>query len=101
MIFVNMLALLVYNLLQRQLRQQGLQMTTRRLLERLEHLSVIETHCWDGSSLRRLSPVDPDLVGILEQVALALEQLVQSVAGPSPSPLLLDSRPTQLSPQQC
>lgn len=99
MIFVNMLALLVYNLLQRQLRQQGLQMTTRRLLERLEHLSVIETHCWDGSSLRRLSPVDPDLVGILEQVALALEQLVQSVAGPSPSPLLLDSRPTQLSPQ--
>jgi hypothetical protein len=101
MIFVNMVALLAYNLLQRQIQQQGLQMTTRRLIERLEHLSVIETHCWDGSSLRRLTPVDPDLLGILEQVAVALEQLVQSVAGPIPSPLLLDSRPTRLLPQQC
>lgn len=76
-------------------------MTTRRLLERLQHLSVIETHCWDGSSLRWLSPVEPELVGILEQVPLALEQLVQNVAGPIPSPLLLDSRPTRLLPQQC
>ena len=101
MLFVNMVALLAYNLLQRQIRQQGVQMTTRRLIERLEHLSVIETHCWDGSSLRRLSPVDPELMGILEQVAVALEQLVQNVAGPIPSPLLLDSRPTRLLPQQC
>ena len=83
MIFVNMVALLAYNLLQRQIQQQGLQMTTRRLIERLEHLSVIETHCWDGSSLRRLTPVDADLMGILEQVAVALDELVQSVAGPS------------------
>ena len=101
MIFVNMVALLVYNLLQRQIRQQGLQMTTRRLLERLEHLSVIETHCWDGSSLRRLSPVDPELVGILEQVALALEHLVQTVAGPSAGPLLFDKASVRQLPLQC
>lgn len=101
MIFVNMVALLTYNLLQRQIRQQGVQTTTRRLIERLEHLSVIETYCWDGSSLRRLTPVDADLVGILAQVAVALEQLVQDVAGPIPSPLLLGSHPTGLLPQQC
>lgn len=109
MIFINMVALLTYNLLQRQIRQQGLQMrcpelaegTTRRLLERLQHLTVIETHCWDGTSLRRLSPADPELMGILEQVALALDQLVQTVAGPSPSPLLLDSHPIRLLPQLC
>ena len=101
MIFINMVALLAYNLLQRQIQQQGVPMTTRRLLERLEHLSVIETHCWDGSSLRRLSPVDPDLMGILEQVAVALEELVQGVAGPIPSPLLLDSRPTRLLSRLC
>jgi len=101
MIFVNMVALLAYNLLQRQIRQQGVQMTTRCLIERLAHLSVIETQCWDGSSLRRLTPVDADLVGILEQVAVALDQLVQRVAGPNSAPLLLDSLPTRLLSQQC
>ncbi len=101
MIFVNMVALLAYNLLQRQIQQQGLQMTTRRLIERLEHLSVIETHCWDGSSLRRLTPVDADLMGILAQVAVALDELVQSVAGPSAGPLLLDRPPTRLLSQLC
>jgi len=101
MIFVNMVALLTYNLLQRQLQQQGLQMTTRRLIERLQHLSVIETRCWDGSSLRRLTPVDAELMGILNQVAGALDQLVQAVAGPSADPLLLDRPPTRLLSQQC
>jgi transposase len=101
MIFVNMVALLTYNLLQRQLQQQGLQMTTRRLIERLQHLSVIETRCWDGSSLRRLTPVDAELMGILNQVAGALDQLVQAVAGPCADPLLLDRPPTRLLSQQC
>jgi len=101
MIFVNMVALLAYNLLQRQIQQQGVQMTTRRLIERLEHLSVIETHCWDGSSLRRLTPVDADLVDILEQVAVALDQLVQSVAGPNSAPLLINSLPTWQLSKQC
>ena len=40
MLFLNMVALLVYNLLQRQIRNQGLQMTTRRLMQRLDSLSV-------------------------------------------------------------
>jgi len=101
MIFVNMVALLAYNLLQRQIRQQGLQMTTRRLIERLEPLTVIETHCWDGSSLRRLTPVDAELMGILEQVAVALDELVQTVAGPSAGPLLFDKAPVRQLPLQC
>jgi transposase len=101
MIFVNMVALLTYNLLQRQLQQQGLQMTTRRLIERLQHLSVIETRCWDGSALRRLTPVDVELMGILNQVAGALDQLVQTVAGPTADPLLLDRPPTRLLSQSC
>ena len=59
MLLINMLALLAYTLLQRQVRQQGLQITTRRLIQRLEPLTLIETHCWDGSTLRRLAHVEP------------------------------------------
>jgi transposase len=75
MLLLNMLALLAYTLLERQLRQQGLQLTTRQLLQRLEHLTLIETHCYDGSCLRRLTPVDPALASILSLVALALDDL--------------------------
>jgi transposase len=60
MLLLNMLALLVYNLLEREMRQRGLPLTTRRLIERLEDLTVIETHCWDGSVLQRLTPVSQE-----------------------------------------
>jgi len=80
MLFVNMLALLAYTVLQRQVRQQGLQITTRRLIQRLEPLTLIETHCWDGSTLRRLAHVEPDLLALLHLVAVALDELVQTAA---------------------
>ncbi len=51
MILLNMVALLAYSLLERQVRQQGLHLTTRQLIRRLEHLTLIEIHCWDGSCL--------------------------------------------------
>ncbi len=57
MLLLNMLALLTYTLLERQLRRGGLQLTTRRLIQQLEDLSVIETHCRDGSVLWRLTPL--------------------------------------------
>ncbi|MDO8263339.1 MAG: IS1634 family transposase [Gallionella sp.] len=101
MLFVNMVALLAYNLLQRQMQKQGMQMTTRRLIQRLDQLTVIETHCWDGSSLRRFTPVDPALTAILELVFVALADLVQTVAGPSPEPILLASPPVRQLPPLC
>ena len=91
MLFVNMVALLAYTLLQRQLQQQGLHMTTRRLIQRLEQLTLIETRCWDGSSLRRLTPLDPDLVALLQLVATALDDLVQAVAPADQPHRLLDT----------
>jgi len=82
--------LLAYTLLQRQVRQQGLQLTTRRLLQRLEPLTLIETHCWDGSALRRLAHVDADLLALLTLVAGALDALIQTAAPPAqPHPLLV------------
>jgi transposase len=78
MLLLNMLALLAYSLLERQVRQQGLQLTTRQLIKRLQHLSLIETHCHDGSCLRRLTPVDPAVSLILQLVAVALDDLLQA-----------------------
>lgn len=91
MLWINMLALLAYTLLQRQVRQQGLQITTRRLIQRLEPLTLIETHCWDGSTLRRLAHVEPDLLALLQVVAGALEELVQTAAPAAQSHHWLDS----------
>ena len=88
MLLLNMLALLAYSLLERQIRQQGLQMTTRQLIKRLEKLVVIETVCHDGSCLRRLSPVDPACETILQLVALALDELMQATAIPRTQPML-------------
>jgi transposase len=78
MLMLNMLALLAYTLLERQTRQQGLQLTTRQLIKRLQNLTLIETHCLDGSCLRRLTPLDPNLIPILNLVAHALHDLMQT-----------------------
>jgi transposase len=75
MLLLNMLALLVYSLLERQVRQSGLQMTTRRIIEKLESLDVIETFCWDGSHLQRLVPVDEEQTALLEVLAHILAEL--------------------------
>ena len=75
MLLINMLALLAYSLLERQVRQGGLQMTTRRIIEKLEGLDVIETLCWDGSCLHRLAPVDEEQAALLGVLAHILAEL--------------------------
>jgi transposase len=78
MLLLNMLALLAYSLLERQVRQAGWTLTTRQIINRLETLALIETHCHDGSSLRRLTPVAPEVVAILQLVAKVLDELFAS-----------------------
>ena len=75
MLLINMLALLTYSLLERQVRQGGLQMTTRRIIEKLERLDVVETLCWDGSLLYRVVPVDEEQAVLLEILAQVLVDL--------------------------
>jgi transposase len=88
------LALLAYSLLERQTRQSGLHMTTRRIIEKLEDLDVVETLCWDGSLLRRIVPVNEEQAALLESLAHILAQLRLP---PWPPPLL-PSRDGTLSP---
>lgn len=80
MLLLNMIALLAYSLLERQVRQQGLQLTTRQIIKRLETLTLIETHCRDGSSLRRLTPLEPEVAAILQLVATVLDDLLATPA---------------------
>ena len=76
MLLINMLALLAYSLLERQAHQNGLQMTTRRIIQKLESLDVIETQCWDGSHLCRLVPVDEEQAVLLAALRQVLAKLV-------------------------
>ena len=96
MLLINMLALLAYSLLERQARQNGLQMTTRRIIQKLESLDVIETQCWDGSCLCRLVPVDEEQAVLLVVLRQVLAELVIARA---PHPLLVvgEDMPVALS----
>jgi transposase len=99
MLLLNMLALLVYSLLERQLRQQGLQLTTRQLIQRLQNLAVIETRFRDGSRMRRLTPLDHECLAILPLVLAALETLIeQAVPSQLPTAALPASPPPLLLP---
>jgi len=69
------LALLTYSLLERQARQNGWQMTTRRIIAKLDNLDVIETLCWDGSLLYRIVPVDGEQAALLEILTQVLADL--------------------------
>ena len=88
MLLLNMLALLAYSLLERQMRQQGLSLTTRQLIRKLEQLSLIETRCHDGSRLYRLTPISSECQYLLELVAVALNELLQDHF-PHPLPQLV------------
>ena len=95
MLLVNMLALLAYSLLERQVQQAGLHVTTRRIVEQLEAVTVIETHCHDGSVLRRLTPLTAEqdalltiLAALLAQIAL-IDLVPTLPAPPEPAAVLL------------
>jgi len=75
MLLVHMLALLTYSLLERQMRRNGVEMTLRRLIARLEDLTIIETYCWDGSLTRRLTPIDEEQAHLLAALTDILNQL--------------------------
>jgi hypothetical protein len=80
MLLLNMIALLAYSLLERQMRQNGMQLTVRELIKRLEAVNLVETHFYDGSCLKRLTPIDPETALIVEMVSEALQEFINSPA---------------------
>jgi transposase len=80
MLLINMLALLTYSILERQMRQHGLSMTTRRLIEQLGELSIIETHCWDGSVTMRPTPITLEQMHLVRMMETILQTPFTRVA---------------------
>jgi transposase len=104
MMLINMLALLAYSLLEREVRQHGLHLTANRVIEKLSTIDIIETQCWDGSSLFRLTPIDAEQLMILEVLGQVIKDLIlpRGLHLPLPSstrlPLILP--PPQLQPPE-
>jgi transposase len=84
MLLINMLALLTYSLLERQVRQSGIHMTARAVIETLETWDVIETHCQDGSYLFRLTPINEEQAALLVALADILDDLGMPTKEPHP-----------------
>jgi len=85
MLLLNMLALLTYTIVERQARQSGLPLTTRRIIEQLDSLTVIETHCVDRSHFYRLTPVSQEQARLIEAL--------RTIFPAEPEPLLLPAGP--------
>jgi transposase len=75
LLLVNMIALLAYSLLERQMHQSALHLTTRRLIEKLDNLHLIETYYLDGSCGQRLTPIAPEQLLLWETLAHVLTDL--------------------------
>lgn len=86
MLMLNMVALLAYTLLERQAWPAGRAFTTRRIIERLEPLTVIETHCPDGSTCYRLTPTTQEQAELIE--------VLRAIFPLEPTPLALPAEPS-------
>ena len=78
LLLVNMIALLVYSLVERRCRCHGLQITGRQMLYEFGPLHVIETRFKDGSVLYRSMPLTPAQRVILQRVRLEGKTLLDS-----------------------
>jgi hypothetical protein len=85
MLLINLIALLAYSLLERQAQQQGVCLTTRRILEQLSSLQVIELEACDGSRTQLLSDITPDQRRLLTRLRQGLEP--PAPASPASTPV--------------
>jgi len=92
MLLLNMLALLTYTILERQVRQSGLSLTTRRIIEQLDSLTIIETQAIDGSAYYRLTPLTPEQADLIT----ALRHILPAEVVPT---LLPDATPSAPDPE--
>jgi transposase len=90
MLLINLIALLAYSLLERQAQQHGVCLTTRRILEQLSSLQVIEIEACDGSRTQMLSDITPDQRRLLLRLQPGLEPPVPASPASTPVALLLE-----------
>lgn len=74
MLLVNLIALLAYTLLERQADQADLCLTTRRIIDQLSTLQVLEIEAWDGSRTCSWLETFPGQVQLLFTLLQVLDQ---------------------------
>ena len=90
LLLINLIALLAYSLLERQAQQQGVCLTTRRILDQLSNLQVIEIEACDGSRTQLLSDITPDQRRLLIRLRQGLEPPAPASPASTPVRLLLE-----------
>jgi hypothetical protein len=73
MLLVNLIALLVYSLLERQAEQHGLSLTTRQIIYKLSTLQVQQIEAWDGSCVWSWHETTDGQLMLLTTLLLALD----------------------------
>jgi hypothetical protein len=73
MLLVNLIALLVYSLLERQAEQHGLSLTTRQIIYKLSTLQVQQIEAWDGSCVWSWYQTTDGQLLLLTTLLLALD----------------------------
>ena len=74
MLLLNMLALLAYSLLEREMQNRGLHLTTRKIIEKLDNLSIVESALRNGETLYRIVHVDEEQELLLECLSQILHE---------------------------
>jgi transposase len=98
MLLVNLIALLAYSLLERQVEQHGSCLTARRILDQLATLQVQVIEAWDGSHTCAWHKMAPGQVQLLFTCLQALDEIPRTClpAGPLTHNLLPEGLPLQL-----
>jgi transposase len=78
LLLVNMIALLVYSLVERRCRRNGLHITGRQMLYAFGPLHVIESRFVDGSVLYQSMPLTPHQRGILWRMGIEGQTLLDT-----------------------
>jgi transposase len=97
LVFVNMLALMVYSIVETKCHRAGLIITTEAVLKRFAYLAIIYTTFIDGSVQIRIEPLNPRQ----QQIVLALEQtwwMMDPVTSSTPQTPTWDWRPPDKLP---
>lgn len=78
MLLVNLIALLVYSLLERQAERHGLCLTARRIIDQLSTLQVQRIEAWDGSQSWSWFETNPGQAQLLFLLLSALDEKPRS-----------------------
>lgn len=99
MLLVNLIALLAYTLLERQAEQHGICLTTRRIIDQLSTLQVLEIEAWDGSRTCSWLETIPGQAQLLFAILHVLDQKPHAPlhSGPLTRNLLPEGLPLPLS----